>query len=128
MANMAARSNPGGPVISILNPPRNGSANIHAFRGVLVCAPPATTAASMRSHRGPGTPLMRKTVSHCRAITVTPEASRRQEIPGFQTIPASRTDQNVHFQAVCLEEKTKSKVSRGQSKRGVSDNCRLLVI
>ena len=44
-------------------PPRKGSAAIHASCGPEACLPPATTAASMRSRRWPGMPLMSKTVS-----------------------------------------------------------------
>lgn len=50
----------------------NGSAAIHASCGPLACLPPATTAASMRSRRLPGIPLMAKTVSgirqHCSGV------------------------------------------------------------
>jgi hypothetical protein len=44
----------------------NGSAAIHASSVPLAYLPPATTAASMRSRRSPGTPLMSKTVSGIR--------------------------------------------------------------
>jgi hypothetical protein len=60
---------PMGTVMRTRNPPLNGSAAIHASCGPLACLPPATTAASMRSRRLPGRPLMSKTVSgirhHC---------------------------------------------------------------
>ena len=66
--NIAVRSNPCGPVMSTRNPPLNGSAAIHASCGSVACLPPATTAASMRSRRAPGTPLMSKTVTGIRSI------------------------------------------------------------
>ena len=66
MANVTVRSKPFGPVMRTRNPPLNGSAAIHASCGALVCLPPATTAASMRSRRWPGTPLMSKTVTGIR--------------------------------------------------------------
>ena len=61
MANVTVRSNPCGPVMSTRDPPLNGSAAIHASCEPLACLPPATTAASMRSRRAPGTPLTAKT-------------------------------------------------------------------
>src|SRR5260370_35934843 len=59
--------------MSTRNPPLNGSAAIHASCGLRACLPPATTAASTRSRRLPGTPLTAKTVSgigHIAAIGV----------------------------------------------------------
>jgi len=47
-------------------PLSNGSAAIQASCGALVYLPPATTAASMRSRRWPGSPLMSKTVTGIR--------------------------------------------------------------
>ena len=54
----SVRSKPCGPVISTLNPPRNGSAAIHPSCGPMPCLPPAIKAASMRSRRLPGMPLV----------------------------------------------------------------------
>src|ERR1019366_664199 len=45
-----------------------GSAAIQASCGAVACLPPATTAASMCSRRGPETPLMSKTLSGIRDI------------------------------------------------------------
>jgi hypothetical protein len=68
MANVTVRSNPCGPVMRTRNPPLNGSASIHASCGPVACLPPATTAASTRSRRAPGTPLMSKTMSGIKDI------------------------------------------------------------
>ena len=53
------------PVMSTRKPRLNGSA-IQASCGPAACLPPATTAASMRSRRWPGSPLMSKTVTGIR--------------------------------------------------------------
>jgi hypothetical protein len=53
-------------VMRTRKPPLNGSAAIHASCGPVACLPPATTAASMRSRRAPGTPLMLYTVTALR--------------------------------------------------------------
>jgi len=66
IANVTVRSKPCAPVMRTRNPPLNRSAAIQAPYGALVCLPPATTAASMRSLRWPGSILMSKTVTGIR--------------------------------------------------------------
>jgi hypothetical protein len=58
IANATVRSKPCGPVMSTRNPPLKGSAEIHASCAPETCLPPATMAASIRSRRLPGMPLM----------------------------------------------------------------------
>ena len=87
-ANITVRSNSCGPVMSKRNPPLNGSAAIQASYETLQCLPPETTAASMRSRRCPGTPLMSKTVidirHHCKRRRVpAPGGSWRLSAVGW---------------------------------------------
>ena len=62
IAKAAVHSNPRGPVIRTLKPPRNGSAAIHASCGAVNCRPAATDAASMGSRLVAGIPFVSKTV------------------------------------------------------------------
>lgn len=84
------RSNLRGPVTSTGTSPRLASTVIHASCGSVMCLSPETTAASMRSRRVAGMPLVSNTVRgtpvKCRSKFVAMRHrvfGTREKLPGF---------------------------------------------
>ena len=104
-AKAIERSNPYGPVMTILKPPRKGSAAIQASCGAVTCLAAASAAASIRSRRATGIRLTSNTVIGTRttfgmATRVTLKAVN-DEFAGSTLRPGSRKQRLRGIQGIC---------------------------